>query len=211
MVLLAKVDGEFYAVGNKCSHFKLPLSAGLLFEDKVYCPFHFASFSVKTGNNEFGPVFKGIPTYEVKVEGGRVKVSLPKEGLGALVEIPQRKDQILNDKTYVILGAGPAGLSAAQSLRQGGFGGKIVLISKEKVLPYDRTMLTKIVMKAKSDSIKIKNETFFKDNKIDLMLGEEACDVDDINREIKLKSEQTIKYDKLLITTGTRYKNWNLN
>ena len=56
-ILLAKVDGQYYAVGAKCSHFGLPLEAGLLFDDKVYCPFHFASFSVKTGMHEFGPTF----------------------------------------------------------------------------------------------------------------------------------------------------------
>ena len=77
-ILLAKVDGKIYAVGSKCSHFGLPLEAGLLFDDKVYCPFHFASFSVKTGVHEFGPTFQGIPTYKVTVENDRVLVEVPK-------------------------------------------------------------------------------------------------------------------------------------
>jgi NADPH-dependent 2,4-dienoyl-CoA reductase/sulfur reductase-like enzyme len=50
----------------------------------------------------------------------------------------------LNDKrNYVIIGGGAAGLNCAETLRQSGFTGKITLVSAEKVLPYDRTLLTK--------------------------------------------------------------------
>lgn len=45
------------------------------------------------------------------------------------------------------MGGGPSALSAAEALRQSGFGGSITMISKEKVKPYDRTMLTKAMYK----------------------------------------------------------------
>lgn len=56
-ILLSKVNGEYYATSYKCSHFGLDLSLGLLLEDRVICPFHLASFSVKTGEHEHGPGF----------------------------------------------------------------------------------------------------------------------------------------------------------
>ena len=37
-----------------------PLSAGFLVGDKVKCPFHNASFSVKDGAHEEGPMFRGL-------------------------------------------------------------------------------------------------------------------------------------------------------
>ena len=44
---------------------------------------------------------------------------------------------------YVIVGGGPAGLSAAESLRQGGFRGRITILTAEDKLPYDRTGMSK--------------------------------------------------------------------
>lgn len=49
IVLIARVGGEYYCVGAKCSHFAFNLAKGLLFDDKVICPLHNAAFSVKTG------------------------------------------------------------------------------------------------------------------------------------------------------------------
>jgi nitrite reductase/ring-hydroxylating ferredoxin subunit len=54
-ILICRVDGILYACGSKCSHFGAPLTAGYLFEDRVWCPYHLASFSVKTGFPENGP------------------------------------------------------------------------------------------------------------------------------------------------------------
>jgi len=56
-------------------------------------------------------------------------------------------------RRFVIIGGGPAGLSAAETLRQAGFEGEITIISKEKHLPYDRTMLSKNVMGVEIDKI----------------------------------------------------------
>jgi len=50
----------------------------MLFGDRVYCPWHFASFSVTTGYHDFGPVFRGIPTYEVDIRENKVFVKVPK-------------------------------------------------------------------------------------------------------------------------------------
>lgn len=46
-------------------------------------------------------------------------------------------------RNFVIIGGGPSGLSAAETLRQVGYTGKITIISAEKNLPYDRTILSK--------------------------------------------------------------------
>jgi len=51
----------------------------MLFADRVYCPWHYASFSVVTGYHDFGPVFKGIPTYPVEIKNEKVFVKVPKK------------------------------------------------------------------------------------------------------------------------------------
>jgi NADPH-dependent 2,4-dienoyl-CoA reductase/sulfur reductase-like enzyme len=46
----------------------------------------------------------------------------------------------------VIVGGGPAGLNAAETLRQSGFTGKVTILSNEDSLPYDRTLITKALV-----------------------------------------------------------------
>ena len=48
-----------------------------------------------------------------------------------------------NHTKMVIVGGGAAGLNCAETLRQSGYTGSIQIISNEKVLPYDRTLLSK--------------------------------------------------------------------
>jgi len=63
-VLVTRVDGKVYCTSNKCTHVGAPLAKGLLVEDRVICPFHAASFSVKTGAHEYGPVYDGLAVFE---------------------------------------------------------------------------------------------------------------------------------------------------
>ena len=53
-----------------------------------------------------------------------------------------------DNRRFIIIGGGPAALSAAETLRQAGFEGDITILAKEKVLPYDRTILSKNTMGA---------------------------------------------------------------
>lgn len=53
------------------------MDKGLLFGDRLICPLHMASFSVKTGYHELGPVFKGLPTYKVAIKNGKVFATVP--------------------------------------------------------------------------------------------------------------------------------------
>jgi nitrite reductase/ring-hydroxylating ferredoxin subunit len=75
-ILIANVNGAFYAIGNICAHMNGELSKGRLEGNTVTCPNHRAKFDVTTGKVVSGPkVFlmhpkiKDEPTYTVKVEG----------------------------------------------------------------------------------------------------------------------------------------------
>ena len=73
-VVLAHVDGCFYALRDVCGHRNAPLSRGRLDGHIVECPLHFAQFDVRTGRLVDGPVSADVPTYEARVEGGTVFV-----------------------------------------------------------------------------------------------------------------------------------------
>lgn len=75
--MIAKYKGKLYATGNFCSHFGVPLSYGVLFDDKVMCPAHSAAFSIITGEAERAPGLDGIPTFKVFEKDGKHFVELP--------------------------------------------------------------------------------------------------------------------------------------
>lgn len=54
-VLIANVDGKFYAMDDRCGHMNAMLSMGALNGKIVVCPFHFAEFDVTTGQKIKGP------------------------------------------------------------------------------------------------------------------------------------------------------------
>src|SRR5947199_7635498 len=73
-VVLAHVDGRFYAFSDICGHRNAPLSRGRLDGHTVECPLHFAQFDVRTGKLVDGPVSADVPVYEVSVDGDTILV-----------------------------------------------------------------------------------------------------------------------------------------
>src|SRR5262245_7699929 len=73
-VLIANVDGTFYALRDACGHRQAPLSRGTLEGHVIECPLHFAQFDVRTGALLSGPTAAAVPTYEVLVEAETVYV-----------------------------------------------------------------------------------------------------------------------------------------
>ncbi len=73
-VVLAHVEGRFYAVSDICGHRNAPLSRGRLTGHIVECPLHFAQFDVRSGRLVDGPVSADIAAYETRVAGDTVFV-----------------------------------------------------------------------------------------------------------------------------------------
>lgn len=73
-IAVFNVDGEFYALEDRCSHEEALLSEGEVDEDVVECPKHGARFNIRTGKNLTLPAVYPVKTYPVRVEGDAVKV-----------------------------------------------------------------------------------------------------------------------------------------
>lgn len=82
-VLLARVDGSFYAIGAVCTHERAFLDEGSLVQNVVYCPLHYSAFDLRTGCVLAPPADQPTPTYGVKVSGGMVLVSVAPVEVGA--------------------------------------------------------------------------------------------------------------------------------
>lgn len=75
-VLVANVEGQYYAIGNICTHFGGELDKGRLEGKVVTCRRHDAQFDVTTGKCLARPAKKDEPVYPIKVENGDIMVGV---------------------------------------------------------------------------------------------------------------------------------------
>jgi 3-phenylpropionate/trans-cinnamate dioxygenase ferredoxin reductase subunit len=113
-----------------------------------------------------------------------------------------------DQRTFVIVGASLAGAKAAETLRNEGFDGRIVLIGEESEPPYERPPLSKdyLTGKAGRDKIWVHPETWYAEHDVDLRLGVAATCIDRDAHEVELADGSRQRYDKLLLATGSRVR-----
>ncbi|MFC0031948.1 NAD(P)/FAD-dependent oxidoreductase [Micromonospora chaiyaphumensis] len=109
-----------------------------------------------------------------------------------------------NTGTFVIVGAGLAGARAAQTLREEGFDGGIVVIGDEPDRPYERPPLSKGLLtgRAEPDSVFVHDAGWYAEHDVDLRTDTRAVAVDRSARRVRLADGMDSHYDKLLLATG---------
>ncbi len=111
-----------------------------------------------------------------------------------------------DQRPFVIVGAGLAGAKAAQTLREEGFAGPVVLLGEEPEHPYERPPLSKglLLGTAKRDTVYVHDSGWYDNHDVDLRTGVRAAAIDRSAREVELADGQRIGYGKLLLATGSR-------
>ncbi|KAM4047723.1 apoptosis-inducing factor 3-like isoform 1-T1 [Anomaloglossus baeobatrachus] len=203
-ILLVRNNGIFSAVGNKCSHYGAPLSKGVLIGDRVRCPWHGACFNVKNGDIEEFPGLDSLPCFKIKVENGNVCIVTSKMALESAKRVKSMSSHSAGDRsTVVMIGTGPAALVCAETLRQEGYTGRIVLVTREKHVPYDRTKLSK-AMNAKAVDIYLRPVEFYKEHDLEVWTEKQAVSINTDEAKVKFKDGSFLQYSQLLIATGSR-------
>jgi len=106
--------------------------------------------------------------------------------------------------TVAIVGASLAGSSAAATLREEGFDGRVVLIGAEPQLPYDRPPLSKNYLRGVTPFEKtlLRPADFYRERDIEMRLGTTVTRVDAEKRTLALHDGERLEFDQLLIATG---------
>ena len=73
-ILIANVNGKYYAIGSICTHEGGPLADGTLHDYEVECPWHGSKFDIRTGEVTNPPADEPEPSYEIKVEGNEILI-----------------------------------------------------------------------------------------------------------------------------------------
>ncbi len=109
------------------------------------------------------------------------------------------------DNTMVIVGASLAGARAAQTLREQGFAGPVVLIGDEDEIPYERPPLSKDYLMGKHGREKLyaQPRAWYGEHDVDLRLGTIVAAIDPAAHEVSLASGERLGYSRLLLTTGS--------
>ncbi len=115
---------------------------------------------------------------------------------------PERRDP--GHERVVIIGAGIAGVSAAETVREHAPQAEIILLSKEEELPYWRLNLTRMLAGDFQDkNLPLHAEQWYLDRKINLRSGVSATRLLLTEKAVELEGGDTIQYDKLIVATGS--------
>ena len=197
-VLIARHGTELLAVTARCTHYSGNLGNGLLAGDTVRCPLHHSCFSLRTGEALSAPAFDPIACWRVDREGGRVFVREKKPAP------PKKQAHGALPSSIVIVGGGAAGFAAAEMLRREGYEGAITMISADRDAPYDRPNLSKDFLggEMNPDWLPLQGEDWYRDQKIDLVLGTKVASIDTKAKRVVLENGSSHEFGALLLATG---------
>lgn len=124
-------------------------------------------------------------------------------------------------ETFIIIGAGLAGVTAAGALRDRGYGGRIILLGDEPELPYDRPPLSKSVLVhdefepliaehlpgdialRSPQQIALRSPEWYTERRIELMLGRKVARLDPSAHLVQIQGGETLAYDRALLVPGS--------
>ena len=194
-VLLVREGSAVHAVSATCPHAGGPLIQGVRHGHRIVCPWHKAAFCLRTGAVLEPPALDPLLHYDTRIEGGRVKLAMPRP------VAPARP--AADSRCFVIIGAGAAGAVAAQTLREIGFAGQIIMLDRANRVPYDRTVLSKYHLSGETGGEKtpLQRQSYWREHGIERRTAE-VVQVDALARRITCADGTMLPYDAALLATG---------
>lgn len=113
--------------------------------------------------------------------------------------------------SVVIVGAGLAGAKVAETLRERGFDGKVVIYGVEEHLPYERPPLSKAVLLGdkEADSAYVHDEAWWREHDVDVHTGVEVQSIDLAARRVVTSAGEQ-PYEWLVLATGSEPRHLRL-
>jgi 3-phenylpropionate/trans-cinnamate dioxygenase ferredoxin reductase subunit len=110
----------------------------------------------------------------------------------------------VNNQTFVIIGASLAGAKAAETLREEGFEGRVVLLGEEAERPYERPELSKkyLLGKKPAEKLYVHAPDFYEQHDIELRTSTTVTGLDVDAHTVTLEGGEALGYTKLLLATG---------
>ena len=117
------------------------------------------------------------------------------------VSRPERHDP--GRSQFVVIGAGIAGVSAAESIRNFAPHAQIIILSKEEEVPYMRLNLTRLLAgEFDEKNLPLHSESWYEERGIELRLGSVAVRINLYEKSVELEAGSSLHFDKLVVATG---------
>jgi 3-phenylpropionate/trans-cinnamate dioxygenase ferredoxin reductase subunit len=109
-----------------------------------------------------------------------------------------------DSRAYVIVGGGMAGAKAAETLREEGFDGRVIIVAGESAPPYERPPLSKDYLRGESpaEQAYVQPADYWAEHDVELLGGTVAVAIDRSAREVELGDGRRLGYERLLLATG---------
>lgn len=197
-VLLLRLEDGFHALGALCPHYEAPLAAGALCDGRIVCPWHHACFDARSGALLEPPGLDGLPVYPVRVAAGEVWVTVSE----AARPPPPRRDPA-DARRCVVIGGGCAGAYTVESLRDHGFGGRIVWITGGEFPSIDRPLLSKGYLSGEVPPswLPLRPADFYAARDIEVVAARVTALAADARR-VTLDDGTVLTYDTAILATG---------
>ena len=199
-VLLTRLDGRCHAIGATCSHYGGPLAEGLVVGHTVRCPWHHAAFDLRTGAVDRPPALSALPCWAVEERDGHVRVT------SRIEPAPSPSRSALSRRrpeSVVIVGAGAAGVAAAETLRAEGYDGTITVLDDDPDAAVDRPNLSKdyLAGSAPEEWVTLRSVEQLAERGIALRRARVGA-VDVAGRLVQLADGAAVAWEALILATG---------
>ena len=203
-ILLHRTGDRVVALQGLCPHQQAPLAEGAIGGGMLVCPYHHAVFDLMSGARRHGPGLGRLRRYACRVDDGAVHVG------EALAEDPPAAAR--DAPRIVVIGAGAAGLACADELRRLGHDGPLILIDREDDPLYERTTLSKDVLRGAADRASIRRieRDKLEHSGVTLRFGQEVRAVEAGPRRVILGSGETVDYDLCFAAPGAAARRLDL-
>ncbi|MEP7091207.1 MAG: FAD-dependent oxidoreductase [Nocardioidaceae bacterium] len=104
----------------------------------------------------------------------------------------------------VVVGGGPAGLSAARAYREGGGRGRVLMVSADRHPPYNRPPLSKDFLRGESEAsaLPLEDPSFYGGHEIELLLARSVAGLDLSARSVVLDDGERVPFLTVVLATG---------
>ena len=197
-VLLVRRGAHVYAVGATCTHYGSALAGGAIGDTTVRCPWHHATFDLRTGEALGAPALRPLPCWAVAEANGRLTV----KGRRSPAPAPPQLEGP-GPASVLLVGAGAAGESAAEELRRRGYRGPVTLLDPDADTPLDRPNLSKdnLAGSAPEDWLWLHPDAFYQERQL-VRRRARVTALQPAERRVGLEDGSQLEYGALLLATG---------
>ncbi|KAH7725005.1 apoptosis-inducing factor 3-like protein [Aphelenchoides avenae] len=211
-VLLIQERSQFYAMSPLCPNCLQPLQRGICYQNTLRCHWHGTAYKLPSGELVDGPGLHHLMVFKVIVKDGMVVLQGAPSDLRLSSKLPPMiKCSNSSAAPTVIIGSGIAGVTCAVTLRQHGYTNRIVILTRERVAPYNRMILSK-QLNFDTDQLPLLSNDVYRDYDIELRRNTSVMEVNVEEKFVTLEnSTERVPYSNLVLAMGSVNKPCNVH